>query len=98
MNPITQVRILFNCRDDVGMKITRERGRKLDARQAGGSDSTQETTERRRAGESLETVFDARPVAIHVLTDQMNFFVAKRLQPFRFRDNLHRRTAAFAAT
>src|SRR5215213_2492575 len=98
MNPITEIRILFNRRDDVRMKITRERRRKLDARQARRGDSTQQTTEWRCASESLEAVFNARPVAIHVLADKMNFLVTKCLQPFRFDDDLACPTTAFAST
>src|SRR6185369_16018699 len=97
MNPITQVRVLFDCGNDVRMKVTRERGRKLDARQTSRSDSAQQTTERRCAREAFETVFNARPVAIHVLANEMNFLVAKRLQTLCFGDDLARRAAAFAS-
>src|SRR6185369_9006802 len=96
MNPVTQVRVFFNCRDDVGMKITRKRSRELDARQTSRSHGAQESTERRRAREAFESVFDARPIAVHVLTDKMNFLIAQSLESLRFGDDLHCRTAAFA--
>src|SRR5215470_4793540 len=80
------------------MKISRERSGELDARQTRRSDCAQETTKRRRAHESFETVFNARPVAIHVLADEMNFLVAKRLQSLCFGDDLTGRSAAFATT
>src|SRR5262249_7168894 len=93
VNPIAEGRILFDCRNDVRMEITRERGGELDARQTSRSHCAQETAERRRACESFETVFNAWPVAIDVLADKMNFLVAKRLQSLCFGDDLAGRAA-----
>src|ERR1051326_3847966 len=95
VNPVTEVRILFNCGNDVRMKITWERGSELDARQTSRSHRAQETAKRSRARESLETIFNARPVAVHVLADEMNFLVTKALKSLCFGDDLAGRSAAF---
>src|SRR5689334_22325573 len=80
------------------MKVARKRGRKLDARHSGRGDCPKQTAERRRAFEAFQPVFDAGPVTVYVLPDQMNLFVTKRLKIFNFRDDLACRTAALAAT
>src|SRR5829696_6931061 len=97
VDPITQVRILFDGCNDVRMKITRERGRKLDARQASRGNGAQQTAKRRGAGKAFKTVFDSRPVAVHILADEMNLFVAERLEPLRFRNDLARGPALFTS-
>src|SRR5688572_10770040 len=80
------------------MKVARKRGRKLNSRHSGRCHRTQETAEWRRAFETFKTVFDTRPVAVDVLTDKMNLFVAESLQIPHFGNDLTCGPAAFAAT
>src|SRR5688572_4709180 len=96
MNPVTQIRVLLNRGDDVRMEIARKGSRELDARHSGRGDCAQQAAKRCRAFKSFETVIDARPVAVHVLTNELDFLVTERLKILYFGDDLAGRTAAFA--
>ena len=98
VNPIAKVRVLLDGGNDVRVKIAWERGRKLDSRQASGGNGSQQAAERRRARETFESIFNSRAVTVDVLADEMNFFLAKRLQALRLGDDLACRAAALAST
>src|ERR671917_548526 len=97
MNPVTKIRVLLNRRYDVRVKIARKGRRELDARHSGRSDCAQQAAKRCRTFEAFETVIDARPVAVHVLTDELDFLVTECLKILYFGNDLTGRTAAFAA-
>src|SRR5689334_749700 len=98
MNPVAEVLVLFDSGDDVRVEVTRKRSSEFNTRHSRRGDGAQQTAERRRAFEIFEAVFDARPVAVNVLPDQVNLFVTQRLQVPHFRDDLAGGAAALAAT
>src|SRR5688572_1773741 len=98
MYPVAKVRVHLDSRNDVGMEITREGGRKLNTRKSGGRNCSQQTTKWSRSWKTLEPVFNTWPVTIHVLPDQVNLFVTESLQFLCFSNDLARRPAALATT
>src|SRR5687767_1101855 len=77
------------------MKVARERCGELDSRHSGRSDGPQETTKRSGSGESLQPNTTFRTITVYILSDQMNLFVAQRLETYDFRDDFTCGTASF---
>src|SRR6185369_8430416 len=97
MNPVAEIWILFYCRNDVRMKISRERCSELDPRHSRHGYGSQESRERCRTWEILNPLLSSGSIAVHVLADKMDFFVTERLKPLDLVDNFVGRTTTLTA-
>src|SRR5687767_6617389 len=79
------------------MKIARKRSRKLNPLDPGRGDGSQQTRKERRAFEVLQPRFCFRPVAVHVLADQMNLAIAVIAKLLYLGDDVGRRPTLLPA-
>src|SRR6266542_3487610 len=88
MDPITEIWILLERADYVGMKVTGKRGCEFDSLQAGISDRSQQTGEGSGSRMLFHACLQAWPVTIYVLPNEMDLLIAKLPQTIYLVNNL----------
>src|SRR5689334_3388184 len=97
MNPLAKVFVLVDRGDDVRMKVARKRSCEFDSFHSRSRDGAKQTAERRCAFKTFQPIFSPGPVAVYVLTDEMNFFVTMTTQFVDFSDDICSSPARFAS-
>src|SRR5438067_8604716 len=97
MNPVAEIFVLIYRGNDVRVKIARERSRKLNSLHPSRRNRTQQTTERSRTLETLKARCGSWSIAIYVLANQVNLFVAMAAQFVNLSDDVGSRATLFAA-
>src|SRR5262245_26060433 len=79
VNPVAKVLVILDGSYDIRVKVTRKRSGELNTWHFSRGNSAQKPTERSRTSKIFQPTFDTRAVAVHVLSNQVNFLVSERL-------------------